>query len=54
MNGARAEPSAKTINAPSKTKITINGQSQNFFSFLKKANSSFKMSILFELKLIFH
>lgn len=45
MNGASAEPPAKTINAPNISMIRIKGNNQNFFLFFRNPHKSFKKSI---------
>jgi hypothetical protein len=42
MNGAMADPLAKTINAPKPKRITIRGNNQNFFRFFKNPHKSVK------------
>ena len=46
INGARADPPAKTISMPKSRRIIINGNSQNFFLVLRKVQRSFKNSVI--------
>jgi hypothetical protein len=50
MKGAIAVPAVKTIIKAKSSKIIISGNSQNFFLTLKNCQSSFKNSILSDLK----
>jgi len=46
INGARADPPAKTISMPKSRRIIINGNSQNFFLVLRKVHRSFRNSVI--------
>src|SRR5215831_3464792 len=46
MNGAIADPAAKTMMTPKLSRITIIGNSQNFFLLLRKPHKSLKNSML--------
>ena len=51
MNGAKADPSVRTIKVPKRTRKIIMGASHHFFRTLRKTMNSFKTEN-FDIKII--